>query len=78
MYSVTTDERVRTIDLGKSIDKVLEEMEAMYKRDWLVLSDELYKVIIDKADGEAYDKISRLPPARDVRRMQLCTSGLPM
>ena len=52
------EDMVKQLDLGKSTDKVLEEMEAGYDQDWKSMSSEVYKVIIDKVEGEAYDNIN--------------------
>ena len=59
-YSIMIEEMVKLIDLGKSIDKVLDEMDYKYAGDWNSMSEEMYKVLIDKADGEAYDKIKSI------------------
>ena len=58
--SLMIEDMVKHIDLLKAPDKVIDDMYTECGLDWSELSTEVYKVLIDKADGEAYDKVKSI------------------
>ncbi len=48
---------VKETDLGKELDKVMEELGATYRGESVRLSGNVWNILLDKAENEAYDKI---------------------
>ena len=57
-YSEIMDEVGKELDVGRPMDDV--ENETCQKRGFTKLNQDLYNIIIDKAEGEAYDKVKNL------------------
>ena len=58
-YSIMLEDLVKNIDLGKPLDKVLDDLYVKYGTFWDEVSDVMYKVLIDKVEGETYEKTRR-------------------
>ena len=58
---------MREIDVGKSIESVLSDGPNLMGSDWSRLTSDMYKILIDKAEGEAYDKIKTVPNGEGMR-----------
>ena len=58
---------VREVDLGKDLAVVLEQGSSTAPQLWQELTKDVYKILIDKADGEAYDKIKMVPSGDGMR-----------
>ncbi len=48
---------VKETDLGKELDKVVEELMATYGGEFARVSGDVWNILLDKAENEAYDKI---------------------
>ena len=53
---------ITKIDLDKDLTTVIDQEVSEEPQQWDELSKDLYKVLIDKAEGEAYDKIKMVQP----------------
>ena len=48
---------VKETDLCKELDKVVEELRATYGGEFVRVSGDVWNILLDKAENEAYDKI---------------------
>ncbi len=48
---------VKETDLGKDLDKVVEELRVTCGGELVRVLGDLWKILMDKAENEAYDKI---------------------
>ncbi len=51
---------VKEIDLGKDLGAVMTKMQSAYGEMFESASGDVWKVLIDKAEAEAYDKIKTI------------------
>ena len=52
---------VREIDLGKDLEKVVTTLRGEYGDEFAKVSWDIWNILIDKAEAEAYDKIKMVP-----------------
>ncbi len=48
---------VKETDLGKEVDKVVEDLRVTYGGEFVRTSGDVWNILLDKAENEAYDKI---------------------
>merc|ERR1712240_729281 len=58
---------ITKIDLDKDLTTVIDQETSEEPQQWNELSKDLYKVLIDKAEGEAYDKIKMVQSGDGMR-----------
>ena len=66
-YEENVQRMVREIDLGKDMGAVLENLSSHYGGVFVDASGDVWKVLIDKAEAEAYEKIKALPQGEGLR-----------
>ncbi len=48
-------------DLGRELDKVVENFRNNYGEEFGRVSRDVWNILVDKAENEAYDKIKKIP-----------------
>ncbi len=48
---------VREMDLGKKVDKITEKLKEPHREVYRIVSGDVWNILMDKAENEAYDKI---------------------
>ncbi len=48
---------VKETDVGKELDKVVENLRITYGEEFKRVSGDVWNILLDKAENEAYDKI---------------------
>ena len=82
-YDEVVHKLVREIDLGKEMETILVTMENDYGSTFREMSHDIWKVLIDKAEAEAYDKIKTIqhcllytsPSPRDLSTSRMPSSA---
>ena len=54
------------IDLGKEVDAVISMLHSVYGEELWDASGDIWRVLVDKAEAEAYDKIKMVPKGQGV------------
>jgi hypothetical protein len=62
VYEEIIHNMVKEIDLGKDLESTLKKLAEVYGEVWFDVSGDVYKVLIDKSEAEAYDKIKMVRP----------------
>ena len=57
---------VKEIDLGKDLEKVVTMLKGEYGKVFTNVSGDIWNVLLDKAEAEAYDKIKMVPKGQGV------------
>ena len=57
---------VKEIDLGKDLEKVVTLLKGEYGDEFAKVSGDIWNILIDKAEAEAYDKIKMVPKGQGV------------
>ncbi len=52
------EEIVQHLDVGKDLDRGVEELKTMHGGDFTCVSGDIWNVLLDRADNEAYDNIN--------------------
>ena len=58
---------IKEIDLGRDLEKIVEDGENTAGDVWRSAAGDVYKVLIDKAEEEAYDKIKMVKSGDGMR-----------
>ena len=66
-YEEIVQRMVKEIDLGKDLSATLESLSIDYPELYQNVSGDVWKILIDKAEAEAYDKIKSLPQGEGMR-----------
>ena len=66
-YEEIVHRLAREIDLGKEMEAILTMMENNYGAMFRVASSETWKILIDKAEAEAYDKIKTIQHGHGIK-----------
>ena len=52
------------MDLGRELDKVVENLRSHYGEEFRKVSGDVWNILMDKAENEAYDKIKMVHKRR--------------
>ena len=67
VYEEIIHNMVKEIDLGKDLEGTLRKLAEVYGEVWFDVSGDVYKVLIDKSEAEAYDKIKMVKPGEGLK-----------
>ena len=67
VYEEMVHKMSRELDLGKEIDAVLGAMHSVYGDVLWEASADIWRVLVDKTEAEAYDKIKAIPAGEGLR-----------
>jgi hypothetical protein len=67
VYEEIIHNMVKEIDLGKDLESTLKKLSEVYGEVWFDVSGDVYKVLIDKSEAEAYDKIRMDKPGEGLK-----------
>ena len=57
---------VKETDLGKELKKIAEQLRITYGGEFARISRDVWNILMDKAENEAYDKIKMIPKGQGV------------
>ena len=66
-YEEIVQRMVKYIDFGKHLGATLESLSIDYPERYQNVSGDVWKILIDKAEAEAYDKIKSLPQGEGMK-----------
>ena len=65
-YEEIVHKLAREIDLGREMENILTMLGREYGGVFVEASQALWKVLIDEAEAEAYEKIKTIPPGQGI------------
>ncbi len=66
-YEEIVRRMAREIDLGKAVDVVISIMFSVYGEELWEASADIRRVLVDKAEATAYDKIKMIPQGEGIK-----------
>ncbi len=66
-YEEVVRRLARDIDLGNELDVVMSTLRAIYGETLNEASGDIWKVLLDKAEAEAYDKIKMIAQGEGIK-----------
>ncbi len=66
---------MKEIDLGREMEKVVTGLKGEYGDEFDKVPGDIWNILIDKAEVEAYDKIKMFPKVKESLPTEFCAVG---